>query len=142
MTALALERTWLDRPGDRETLTRTWRGVRDDLAGPGPDATSAQLTLVRNSPNDFRDRQVYVWVDGQSWGKLKYDVPLSAEIPPGPHRIRVNNTLFNDTLEFTAAPGEHVRVRCTNGMPRGGWVMLILLHATYLRVKLEREPAA
>lgn len=140
MFVLALERTVLDRPVDRAALTRVWRGVRDDVGGPGPSATSAQLTLVRNSAHDFRDRQVYVWFDGESWGKLKYDVPLSAEIPPGPHRIRVNNTLFNDTLEFTAAPGEHVRVRCTNGMPRGGWVMLILLHATYLRVRLEREP--
>ena len=139
MLAVALERTALDGGVDREALARLWRGTRDGLEGPGPSASSAQLTIVRNAPGDFRDRQVYVWVDGASWGKIKYDVPLSAEIPAGTHRIRVNNTLFNDTLDFIAAPGEHVRVRCTNGMPRAGWLMFVLLHATWLRVTLERE---
>ncbi|MEZ5419215.1 MAG: hypothetical protein R2708_18015 [Vicinamibacterales bacterium] len=139
MLVLALERTWFDRAFDRDTATRVWREVRDDLPDAGRDATSAQLTIVRNAPHDFRDRQVYLWVDGDPWGKIRYGVPVTAEIPPGPHRIRVNNTLFNDTLEFTAAPGEHVRIRCTNGMPRSGWVMLVLLHVTYLSVRLERE---
>ena len=138
MLAVALERTVLDRVVDRQAASRVWHGLRDGILGPGPSATSAQLTLMRNANSDFRDRQVYVWVDGQSWGKLKYGVPLSAEISVGTHRIRVNNTLFNDTLEFTAAPGEHVR-DCTNGMASGGWLMLIMFHATYLLVKLERE---
>lgn len=139
MLVLALERTVLDRLVDPDIATRVWRDVRDDLPETKRDATSAQLTIVRNSPDDFRDRQVYLWVDGESWGKIRYDVPITAEIPPGPHTIRVNNTLFSDTLSFTAAPGEHVRIRCTNGMPRGGWVMLVLLHVTYLSVRLERE---
>jgi hypothetical protein len=138
MVAVALERTVLDRAADHDAA-HVWRDVRAVIGGPGASATSAQLTLVRNSDGDFRDRQVYIWVDGESWGKLKYGVPLSAEIPAGAHKVRANNTLFNDTLEFTAAPGEHVRVRCTNGMPRAGWLMLILLHATWLRVTLERE---
>ena len=138
MTAIALERTLLDREVDRKA-SRIWRDVRAVIGGPGASATSAQLTLIRNSDGDFRDRQVYIWVDDQSWGKLKYGVPLSAEIPAGTHTIRANNTLFNDTLEFTAAPGEHVRVRCTNGMPRAGWIIFVFLHATFLRVKLERD---
>ena len=72
-------------------------------------------------------------------GQDKYGRPLSREIAAGTHRIRANNTLFNATLDFTARPGEHVRVRCHNGMPKAGWLLLVLLHATYLRVKLERE---
>lgn len=139
MSALALERTVLDGALDRRSAARTWRGARDDIGQRGGDAGSAQLTILRNAPHDFRDRQVYVWVDGVSWGKIKYDIPMTAEIAPGPHRIRVNNTLFNDSLQFVARPGEHVRVRCTNGMSGGGWLMLLLLHATYLRVTLERE---
>jgi hypothetical protein len=139
MSALALERTLLDGVLDREAIARAWRGVGSDDGSPGGTAGRAQLTLIRNAPHDFRDRQVYVWVDGESWGKLKYGVPLTAEIASGPHTIRVNNTLFNSRLSFVATPGEHVRVRCTNGMPPGGWLMLLLLHATYLRVTLERE---
>ncbi|MEZ5420977.1 MAG: hypothetical protein R2708_27055 [Vicinamibacterales bacterium] len=137
---LALERTPFDRVQDRTAAARVWRDVRDDVAGPAPSPGRAQLTLTRDSSHDFRDRQVYVWVDGESWGKLKYGVPLTQEISAGPHQIRVNNTLFNDRLAFTASPGEHVKVRCTNGMPRAGWLMLLLLHVTYLSVRLEREP--
>ncbi|MGE0815023.1 MAG: hypothetical protein AB7O28_04225 [Vicinamibacterales bacterium] len=139
MWVLALERTPFDPVQDRTAAARVWRDARDDVGGPAPPAERAQLTLTRDSPHDFRDRQVYVWVDGESWGKLKYGVPLTQEISPGPHRIRVNNTLFNDRLTFTASPGEHVKVRCTNGMPRAGWLMLLLLHVTYLSVTLERE---
>ena len=140
MLALALERTVLDGGVDHAVVSRAWRDAAVNRPGHGPAAASAQLTILRNAPHDFRDRQVYVWLDGESRGKIRYGVPFTEEISAGPHRIRVNNTLFNDTLEFTAAPGEHVRVKCTNGMPRGGWLMLILLHATYLRVTLEREP--
>lgn len=139
MWALALERTVLDGVAPRDAVARAWREVRDDLPGVRHDEARTELTIVRNAPHDFRDRQVYLWVDDQALGKLRYDVPISLEIPPGPHRIRVHNTLFRDTFEFVATPGEHVRVRCTNGIPIGGWVMLAFLHIPYLRVKLERD---
>ena len=124
---------------DRESFERAWHGVPGGEAATPAPATSSQLTISRNSSGDFQDRQVYIWVDGESWGKIKYGRPLSREIPAGRHRIRANNTLFNATLDFTARPGEHVRVRCHNGMPRAGWLLLVLLHATCLVVKLERE---
>jgi hypothetical protein len=139
MSVLALERTLLDRLVDRDAASHPRRDVRDERPAAGRDATSAQLTVVRNAPTDFRDRQVYLWVDDAALGKLRYGVPVSVEIPAGPHTIRVHNTLFSDRLTFTAAPGEHVRVRCTNGMPTGGWIMFVLLHSTWLRVRLERE---
>jgi hypothetical protein len=123
---------------DRESFERAWHGgPGGEAATPAPATTL--LTISRNTSGDFQDRQVYIWVDGESWGKIKYGRPLTREIPAGAHRIRANNTLFNDTLEFTARPGEHVRVRCHNGMPKAGWLLLVLLHATYLLVKLERE---
>ncbi|MGE0362312.1 MAG: hypothetical protein AB7H93_10800 [Vicinamibacterales bacterium] len=124
---------------DRDTFERAWHGVPGAATRSPVPATSATLTITRDTAGDFQDRQVYVWVDDESWGKIKYGRPLSREIPPGTHCIRVNNTLFNDRLTFTARPGEHVRVRCHNGMPRVGWLMFLFLHATYLLVKLERE---
>lgn len=124
---------------DRETFERAWHGVPGGQAATPTPALHAQLTISRNTAGDFQDRQVYIWVDGESWGKIKYGRPITREITPGVHRIRANNTLFNDRLEFTARPGEHVRVRCHNGMPRAGWLLMVFLHATYLLVKLERE---
>jgi hypothetical protein len=64
---------------------------------------------------------------------------VSREIPPGHHRVRAFNTLFSHTVEIDAKPGEHVRLKCTNGMPRGGLFFLLFLHCTALLVKLERE---
>lgn len=124
---------------DRDTFERAWRGVPMDAGRPATPAAPAQLTVTRNSPTDFQDRQVYLWVDDESWGKIKYGQPITREIAPGAHRIRANNTLFTRTLDITAVPGDHVRVRCTNGMPAGGWLMLIFVHVTYLLVTLERE---
>ena len=89
---------------DRESFERAWHGVPGgEAATPAPATT--QLTISRNTSGDFQDRQVYIWVDGESWGKIKYGRPLTREIPAGTHRIRANNTLFNDTLDFTARSG-------------------------------------
>jgi hypothetical protein len=124
---------------DVAELQRAWHG--GDHGG-GPPATvvkRAQLTITRNSASDFQDRQVYLFVDDAPWGKVKYGRPVTREIEPGRHRIRAFNTLFSHTIEVDAAPGEHVRLRCSNAMPTAGWLMMIFLHVTALRVKLERE---
>jgi hypothetical protein len=80
-----------------------------------------------------------VWIDGESLGKIRYGASISHRIAPGPHTIRVFNTLMSQTLSVTAAPGEQVRLQCGNGMPAAGWLMLIFLHVTYLRVWIARE---
>ncbi len=139
MRTAVLEPPVTDTLLDRQSFERAWHGVPGQDQAAARPATSATLTIARNTAGDFQDRQVYLWVDDESWGKIKYGHPVTREIPPGPHRIRVNNTLFNDVLSFTARPGEHVRVRCHNGMPRAGWLMLLFFHVTYLLVKLERE---
>lgn len=125
---------------DRETFERAWRGTPDgDPSMPRP-ANRASLTIFRDAPGDFQDRQVYLWVDGEPWGKIKYGREVSREVPAGRHLIRANNTLLSHTLEVTLRPGEQVRVRCHNGMPPAGWLMMMFVHVTYLRVRLERQP--
>lgn len=121
-----------------EALYRTWRA-----STPGEPATvrvpqKTQLTVDRSSAYDFRDRQVYLYVDGEKLGKVRYGVPFTREITPGRHVVRVFNTLLSDTMTIDVAPGEHVRLRCSNGMPAAGWLMLAFLHVTYLVVRLER----
>ena len=124
---------------DIEVLERAWHGT---ATGTGPSATKANqahLTITRNAPRDFQDRQVYLFVDEEPWGKVKYGHAVSGDIAPGRHRVRAFNTLFSHTIEVQAVAGEHVRLRCTNAMPTAGWLMLMFLHVTALRVRLERE---
>jgi hypothetical protein len=99
----------------------------------------AAIVVSRNSPHDFQDRQIYVWVDGEPLGKIRYGQSISHAIEPGAHTVRVFNTLLSQTLTISAAPGEQVRLQCGNGMPTAGWLMMIFLHVTYLRVWITRE---
>lgn len=122
-----------------EELERAWDGPADSDAKHISKINNAQLTVTRNAAGDFQDRQVYLYVDGELWGKVKYGRPMSREIPPGRHKVRAFNTLFSDTIEIDASPGEHVRLKCTNSLGRGGWIMMVIWQIAALRVRLERE---
>ena len=120
-----------------DELERAWHGPDSGPGRSAPKINNAQLTISRNGAADFRDRQVYLFVDEEPWGKVRYGQELSREIAPGKHRVRAFNTLFSHTIEVNALPGEHVRVHCTNGMPSIGFLMMIFLHVTALRPRLE-----
>ena len=122
-----------------EQLERAWHGPDNSNSKQIPKINNAQLTVTRNNSSDFQDRQVYLYVDGELWGKVKYGKPLSREIPPGRHKVRAFNTLFSDTIDIDASPGEHVRLRCSNTLGKGGWIMMVIWQIAALKVKLERE---
>ena len=125
----------------REDFERAWQM---DASAPRrakvvPDTT---IIVTRNSARDFQDRQIYLWVDGEALGKIRYGQAISKTIEPGTHTVKAFNTLFTREITIEAAPGEEVRVKCGTGMPTAGWLMLMFLHVTYLRVWLERDPRA
>ena len=120
-------------------LERAWQGPADTSEKSTSKINSATLTVMRNSSSDFQDRQVYLYVDGELWRKVRYGRPVSREIPPGHHKVRAFNTLFSHTIEIDAGPGEHVKLRCRNGLGRGGWIMMVIWQVAALRVRLERE---
>ncbi len=123
----------------RDDFERAWQ--RDaDAPRHLPVIPETAIQIRRNSPNDFQDRQIYVWIDGEALGKIRYGQSITQTIEPGEHTVRVFNTLLSQTLKVVAAPGEQVRLQCGNGMPTAGWLMMIFLHVTYLRVWLAREP--
>ena len=124
---------------DVEVLERAFHGPDHTTAIETSKINQATLTVTRNGAGDFQDRQVYLYVDGELGGKVKYNRPVTREIPPGPHKVRAFNTMFSHTIEIDAVPGEHVRLKCTNGLARGGWIMMVIWQVAALSVKLERE---
>ena len=131
--------TVVDEVMDLDALERAWHGPDHTSEKSTSKINNAQLTVTRNTSSDFQDRQVYLYVDGELWGKVKYGRPMTREIPPGPHKVRAFNTLFSHTIEVDAVPGEHVKLICSNGLPKAGFLMFIFFHCTALRVRLERE---
>lgn len=124
----------------REDFERAWQ-----LDGDAPRrfrvAPETAIVLERNSPHDFQDRQIYVFVDGEEIGKIRYGQLLNHAIEPGQHTVRVYNTLLSQTITIKAAPGEQVRLQCGTGMPKAGWLMFIFMHVTYLRVWISQPDA-
>ncbi len=131
--------TIADETLDIDALERAWHGPDDTAEKEISKINNAQLTVTRNNASDFQDRQVFLYVDGELWGKVKYGQPVTREIPPGHHKVRAFNTLFSHTIDIAAVPGEHVKLRCTNGLGRGGWIMMVIWQVAALRVRLERE---
>lgn len=127
---------------DLSVLVRAFYGTDDGPPDHPTTVRDAQLTISRDFPDDFQDRQIFLFVDDEPWGKVRYGQAVTRDIPPGRHRVRAFNTLFSRTLEVDVRPAEHVRLRCGNGFPRVGFLLMLILHVTYLRVRLEREPPA
>ena len=123
----------------REDFDRAWQLDSDTPRHPRVRPETA-IVLQRNSPHEFQDRQIYVFVDGEPIGKIRYGHLLNHPIEPGEHTVRVFNTLLSQTITIKAAPGEQVRLQCGNGMPTAGWLMMIFLHVTYLRVWITLDP--
>jgi hypothetical protein len=126
---------------DLSVLVRAFHGPEPPAVEASTSVKSAQLTITRHDADDFQDRQIYLFVDDESWGKVRYGQMVTREVAPGPHRVRAFNTLFSKTLALDVLPGEHVRLKTGNGFPRAGWLLMMVLHVTYLLVRLERELA-
>ncbi len=122
----------------REDFERAWQL---DASAPRRAVVVPDTTIIvsRRSPHDFQDRQIYLWIDGDPLGKIRYGQAISRTIEPGRHTVRAFNTLLTREITVDAAPGEEVRLNCGTGMPTVGWLMMMFLHVTYLRVWIERE---
>ena len=99
---------------------------------------NAQLTVERRDPADVRVRQVVVTLDDERFATLLFGQTATRPISPGPHRLRVHNTLLWKNVSFDAAPGEHVRFRTVNRAGPGSMTLLALLGAGPLYVTVER----
>ena len=104
--------------------------------------TSARITVSRRDPQDVRDRQIVVSLDGEPLATLLFGEEATREVAPGEHRLRAHNTLFWKTHTITLAPGEHARFSAVNRAGMGTFSLLGLLGAGPLYMTFERLPAA
>lgn len=98
----------------------------------------ASVTTTRTSEKDVKTRQLIVSIDGRRRGTLVWGDSMTWELDPGPHSLRVSNTLFWKTAQFTLRPGEQVCFEAINRMGPGSVLMTMFLGAGPLYVTLNR----
>jgi hypothetical protein len=97
------------------------------------------LTIHRTLARDEGSRQIICALDGGRFGQLLFGQRLTIEIPPGPHTLRVHNTLMWKTAAFEAGPGEHVHFSVWNrGWGEAYYLMIVFVGAAPLGVWLAR----
>ncbi len=87
----------------------------------------ARLTVRRQATDDIGYREIYVSLDGESLGMLRHGMSVTREIVPGPHELRVHNTLFRKAARFTVGVGEHARFQAVNRSGMGTYSTLALI---------------
>jgi hypothetical protein len=101
---------------------------------------TARITVRRQSREEVGIREIYVSLDGESLAVLLPGQEVTREVPPGPHRLRVHNTLFWKTLDFTVAVGEHASFVAINRKGFGTYsILAYLLGTNLLYLTVERE---
>jgi hypothetical protein len=98
----------------------------------------ATITIERRSEQDFKQRQLIVWLDGERLGDLMFGDVFKKDVHPGPHKLRVSNTLVWKTVEFDVKPGEQVTWEAINRPGRITYPMLAFIGVGPLYVTLRR----
>ena len=99
----------------------------------------ATITVSRQSPGDAGIREIFVSVDSEEIAILKNGEAITHDLPAGPHKIRVHNTLFWKTHDLVLQPGEHARFTAANRAGWGSFGLLMVLGAAPVYLTLERE---
>lgn len=108
---------------------------------PSPE-TAARLLITRASERDVRSRQIFVSLDGTKLGDILFGEKIDRSISPGPHFLRVHNTLFWKTVRFEAAAGETVHFETVNYARRGFLSLVLIIGVAPLFLAVERVPTA
>ena len=96
------------------------------------------VTVTRTSEDDCQARQLVVSIDGKTVATLLWGDTVRCDLPPGPHRLRVHNTLVWKTMDLVLAPGEQVFVEAVNHAGNSTYLVVALLGVGPLYVRLRR----
>ena len=98
----------------------------------------ATLTVTRTSEQDFKQRQLIVHLDGQKLATLMFGDSVTRDLEPGPHRLRVSNTLVWKNVDFTLRPGEQAFFEVVNRTGAATYPMLMIFGVGPLFVTVTR----
>jgi len=98
----------------------------------------SRVTVSRTNPEDTKQRQIIVKLDGKRLGELMFGDEISRPVQPGRHRLQVDNTWNWKTVDLNVAPGEHVRFRTVNRMGRFTWFLVGTIGVGPMYVSIER----
>ncbi len=104
-----------------------------------PAAELARVTITRTEPNDVRDRQIVLSMDGAPRGTLLFGQQVTTEVTPGRHRLKAHNSLFWKNIEVDLQPGEQARFVVINRAGGGTLSLLGLLGVGPLYLTFERR---
>ena len=102
------------------------------------DMKPATLMVARIDPADVKQRQLVIYLDGQRLGEILFGESLRHEMLPGPHKIRISNTLVWKTISFEAKPGQEVRFEAINRPGRMTYPMMVVLGVGPLWLTVKR----
>ena len=128
-------------------LLRPKTGLNDMVVEVDPGTQSAPqikedstVPLASTQPQVNPD-EFLASLDGDRIGDLLFSERLDRQIAPGPHHLRVHNTLFWKNLHFDAAPGETVHFEVVNYAGRGFLSLVLIIGAAPLFLAVERKTA-
>ena len=93
------------------------------------DRRAKPITVERASAEDIGLREVFVSLDGESIAILAHGESVTRTVAPGPHEVRVHNTLIRKRIQLDSRAREHARLVAVNRAGRWTFSILALLGA-------------
>ena len=103
-------------------------------------ATSANVTVTRDSPDDVQTRQIFVLLDGERKAELMFGDVISFPVSAGRHTIRVDNTWNRKDLDLDVSSGDDLRFVTKSVAGQFSRFLLIAFGAGPIYVSIEPVP--
>lgn len=100
---------------------------------------AARLTVSRTSPNDVKQRQIIIRLDGEEFATLMYGETATREVAPGSHRLKFDNTWVWKNIDFQLDEGEHAKFDVINRAGKLTWWMVGILGAGPMYLTVQRQ---
>lgn len=103
--------------------------------------SEAQITIVRNSPDDTQTRQIVIYLDHERKGELMYGDSMTLDVASGTHLLRVDNTWNRKDLQIKISAGQHLEFMTKSSAGKFAWFLLGFIGAGPMRVSVEPLPS-